>query len=229
MAEQFQKRGLNARFLDAVCPDLSKGWPAIYNRKKRSRTKGYDMNQGEIGCFMSHRQAWTEFLNSEEKITCVLEDDVELDKDFENVLTILCSLAHQWDVVRLYGVFQRKDVRLLEFMPGRWLVDYFEHPRGTQGYVLNREAARRLLKHTETMHCPIDDSLDRGWQHKLRFYGIKPYILNEMSNNISTIANRKHRRQNCWRRLCQEFNRSGTNIRKKIWVLGKWIRYSIRL
>lgn len=148
---------------------------------------------------------------SEDRFCCVLEDDVELQAGFAENLAALCNQAQVWDVVRLYGVFRRDSAKLLELTPGRWLVDYFEQPRGTQGYV-QLAAAERLLRHTEKMSCAIDDAIDRGWEHKLRLYGIEPYLVIEQLQHASTIGNRKRAPLTLWRRISREIHRSKNDM-----------------
>lgn len=225
MAGQLEKLGLPYRFLDAIRPDLSQGWPDCYQRKQRLARHGHDLTQGEIGCFLSHRQAWQEFLAGSEPFLCVLEDDVELQPGFAEGLEALCAHAGEWDIVRLYGVFCRDSAKLRELAPGRWLVDYFDQPRGTQGYVLNRVAAERLLRHTDKMNCAIDDAIDRGWEHKLRLYGVEPYLVVEQLQHASTIGSRKRARLPLWRRLMRELHRGLGDLRKQRWVLEKRVRY----
>lgn len=227
MTEQLEKLGLPYRFLDAIRPDLSQGWPACYQRKKRLAQHGHDLTQGEIGCFLSHRQAWQEFLASADPFCCVLEDDVQLQPGFVEGMAALCECAKDWDIVRLYGVFRRESVNLCELTPGRWMVDYFDQPRGTQGYVLNRAAAQRLLQHTDKMACAIDDAIDRGWEHKLRLYGVEPYLVVEQLQHVSTIGSRKRPRLPLLRRLLREINRGFTDLRKQRWVMEKRIRYAV--
>lgn len=228
MAAQFKELGLPYRFLDAIRPDLSLGWPAIYQRKKRIARYGYDLTQGEIGAYLSHRKAWQEFLDSGNTICCFLEDDVDLQPHFNEGLAALCRHAEKWDIVRLYGIFEKQYNSTLEFMPGYWLIDYFYQPSGLQGYLLNRKSAKQLLAYTDEMYCAIDDMVDRDWEHRFLIYGVKPHLVNENQKFISTIGNRKRPKFSIWKKINLEFHRSESDFHKRCWVLSKRLYYIIK-
>ena len=227
MTAQLENIGFPFQFLNAIRPNLSLGWPTSYLRKKRLARYGYDLTQGEIGCYLSHRKSWQEFLDSGNALCCVIEDDAELQPHFTEGLIGLCKHANQWDIVRLYGIFNREYTKLFEFMHGYRIIDYFYQPSGLQGYVLNRAAAQQLLAHTETMFCAIDDMVDRDWEHKLRIYGIKPYLIREQQQLPSTIGNRKRPSMSIWKKLTREIYRSRSDLHKRCWVLNKRLKYII--
>lgn len=228
MADQFKNIDVPCRFLDAIRPDLSFGWPKIYQRKKRLARYGYDLTQGEMGCYLSHRQAWREFIDSDNAFCCVLEDDVELQPLFTEGLIALCKHAEKWGMVRLYGIYPREYENIFEFMPGRWLIDYFYQPSGLQGYVLDRITAQRLLAFTQEMFCAIDDMADRDWEHKLRIYGVEPCLVRESHQFVSSIGNRKRPKMSVMKKLAREIQRSGSNLAKRCWVVAKKSRYLIK-
>ena len=227
MTGQLDNIDIPYRFLDAIRPNLSLGWPISYLRKKRLARYGYDLTAGEIGCYLSHRKSWQDFLDSGNALCCILEDDVELQPRFTEGLMGLCKHANQWDIVRLYGIFTRGYKNLFEFMPGHRIIDYFYQPSGLQGYVLNRSAAQQLLAHTETMFCAIDDMVDRDWEHKLRIYGIDPYLIRDPQQFLSSIGNRKRPSMSIWKKLTREIYRSRSDLHKRCWVLNKRLRYII--
>lgn len=228
MAGQLNSVDIPYRFLDAIRPDLSLGWPTIYQRKKRIARYGYDLTQGEIGAYLSHRMAWQEFLDSGNALCCFLEDDVELQPRFAEGLTVLCTHADQWGIVRLYGIFPRVHRNVFEFMRECWLIDYFYQPSGLQGYVLNRATAQQLLAHTKEMFCAIDDMVDRDWEHRLRIYGVEPCLVRENQEFISSIGSRKRPRMSILKKLAREIYRTKSDFSKRCWVIRKRLRYFIK-
>jgi glycosyl transferase family 25 len=221
MESQFAKLGVAYRFLDAA---RVKGWPDNYDRAARLHYYGFDLIRGEIGAYMSHRQAWQELLDSEAPYICVLEDDAELQDDFVAGLEALCECADDWDVVRIFSVFERKGAVLKILRSGHKLLDFFDQPRSMVGYLINRDAATRLLECTATMIHPIDDAMDREWEHGLRLYGIRPYMVSE-HKFPSSIGDRTRPKLTRTQMLSREFYRIGTNMKKNLVILQKRWRY----
>ncbi len=105
MRKQFGRINVPFRFLDAIRPDLSSGWPAIYDRNARRMSAIVDLRPGEMGCYMSHRQAWLEFIESSEELCCIVEDDVAIEDDFTKTVLALCENRESWDLVRYVWLF----------------------------------------------------------------------------------------------------------------------------
>ncbi len=104
------------------------------------------------------------------------------------------------------------------------LVEYINNqPSGTQGYLLNRNAAKKLLLHTDRMIHPIDDAIDRAWEHRLRLRGIEPAILSLPNIYESTIGDRS-RSITTRQKLLREFYRLPSSIWKLLWRLRKTLR-----
>lgn len=224
MEIQFRAVGLSFVFIDAIQPDLSSGYPVEYDRCKRMNLYGYDMRRGEMGCFLSHRKAWEMFLETDQSICCVFEDDVVLGRDFILGLRSICNLNKSFDLIRLYGVFARKHVKLIEILFERWIVDYLEQPRGTQGYILTRQAATVLLEYTKTMYCAIDDMIDQEWDHGLKIYGVEPSLITEDSRFASTIGVRNNELSRA-KKLRREFYRAVPEVKRQFLIMKKIVNY----
>ncbi|MEC5398666.1 glycosyltransferase family 25 protein [Uliginosibacterium sp. H1] len=225
MSAEFNRLGLPFAFVDAVEPDFSEGFPESYDRDRRLALFGYDMRPGEAGCYLSHRGIWQDFLASTREYCCVLEDDVALDDRLPQVLASLLAQSQDWDLVRLYGVFERRSLRHLPLREQRWLVEYLDQPRGTQGYVLTRHAARRLLETTQQMYCAIDDAIDMEWVHGLRMFGVEPHVIRELPCT-STIGNRKRPRQSIATMLAREVRRWPQDMRRLQWMGRRMLRWT---
>ena len=59
----------------------------------------YNMRKGMVGCFMSHIVLCTQLINSQDDTYLILEDDVEVNDDFEKKFLHLCDLLKHkdWD------------------------------------------------------------------------------------------------------------------------------------
>jgi glycosyl transferase family 25 len=228
MQAQLNACGLPWRFFDAVRIDLGRGWPDLYDRSRRLRHSGVDMRAGEMGCYLSHREIWKSFLASDDELCLVLEDDVEIGPDFAAVVDALCKDTRDWEFVRLTGVFQRTSYPLRRLAGEHFLVEYLEQPNGTQGYLLNRRAARRLVDYTASMAHAIDMAIDREWEHGVDIMGVAPGPISHQESFETTLGSAVKLRLLLRQKLMRELRRAGGNIKKQLFLAKKRRRLQAR-
>ena len=228
MAEQFARLNLPHRFFDAIQVDLSAGWPALYDRERRLAYTGIDLRAGEMGCFLSHRQVWQEFLQTEEQYCLVLEDDVSISEDFQEVVEALCQMPREWNFVRFFEMFPRHSVAVKVITGKYHLIDYLQQPNGTQGYLLNRHAANILLAHTATMWHTIDNTIDREWEHGLWLKGVNPDALSHQLEFETTLGVWQKANLPLRRKIAIGCYRIGSNLSKQVWLVKKRLQLRLR-
>ena len=225
ITEQFAQHHLEVVLFDAIKPE-DNVFPDIYQQKRRLTLYGRELSRGEIGCYLSHRAIWNQFLSSNESHCCILEDDVELSRNFSEVINKLLEQESRWDLVRLAGTFPRKGKTIAQINAGQYqLLEYLNQPRGTIGYVINRNAAQALLKHTSKMIHAIDDTIDQIWGHKLRTYGLEPFIVKESPQFLSTIGCRKSPKMRFLPKMRKELFKSQESLKKKFWQFKTLLRW----
>jgi glycosyl transferase family 25 len=145
--------------------------------------KGRPMYPGELGCYASHHAAWTEFLQGEADQLLVLEDDTIVDWGFLAKLVTVDLETAGIAYLRLYAkrpcAFRTLVQNAIERQ--RSLIEFLDRPLGTQGYVMTRAGARRLVTHCRHVRRPIDDELDRSWDHGIPTLCVFPFPLIEES------------------------------------------------
>lgn len=151
--------------------------------------KGRPMYPGELGCYSSHYAAWQAFLESGAPQLLVLEDDTIVDWGFLEKLVAVDLQAAGVPYLRLYA---KRPCAFREVLRDaveqqRTLIQYLDRPLGTQGYVMTREGAQRFVRHCRRVRRPLDDELDRSWEHGVACLGIFPFPLIEQST-ASTIG-----------------------------------------
>lgn len=111
------------------------GWP----RYTSDEIKGL----GAVGCFLSHRELWKQFLRSDSKIALILEDDLDC-KDSSALSEIVYNYLKdtEWDFVLLGWVGT--------------LVDPRKHFTGTHAYMLTKPMAHRLLSFAYPIKQQVD-------------------------------------------------------------------------
>ena len=149
----------------------------LSNRFRWWCARGYMPRAGEIGCAMSHRSVWRKMKDAEDCAFCVLEDDVSVSERFSEML----------DKAESFAAGSASPVAIL-------LTPFCAEPQGglaegcfgriswaalTGGYVLNREAARRLLAATERLDSPIDEWARWAKRGGIALYAAQPSVCSQ--------------------------------------------------
>ena len=158
-------------------------------------SKGRPMYPGELGCYASHFAAWTEFLEGSADQLLVLEDDTIVDWGFLAKVAAVDLEAAGIVYLRLYAKRPCAFRTLLQnaIERQRSVIEFLDRPLGTQGYLLTRAGARRLVPHCRRVRRPIDDELDRSWDHGIPTLCVFPFPVIEESTASSIDAARWER------------------------------------
>ena len=135
---------------------------------------------GEMGCYLSHRKAWSRFLDDGFDCGFIAEDDLHL-ANASCLLATSAWLPAQFDLIKAetthhlceFGV----DEHVLHSGYALRRLKSF-HP-GTAGYFISREGAVRLLGATENVCDAIDDIMfdpKLGTAQSLVIYQLDPAI-----------------------------------------------------
>lgn len=201
MTEQLERAGVPFRFFDA---QRILDYPPEYDAATRLQNYGNHLTLGEIGCYDSHYKIWEALARSNDDIWCVLEDDIELAPDFAARLTSMLDVSVPWGLMRLKDGGSAGRWQVGEIPGGGVLNDHRKQPGGTQAYLIRRDAALTLLAYGKRMIHPVDDMLNRNWEHGVRMISIAPDIILDRGDELgTTIAGR----QKAKRTLSQKFRR----------------------
>lgn len=152
------------RFFDAkraLADDLT------YDAGAVERTKGRQLTEGEVGCYSSHFSIWQEMIAQRWPQCIVLEDDTIVDWAFLARLAGTDLAAHGIDYLRLYAKLPawHRTVRRNFLQRSRSVVELVGPAYGTQAYAITLEGARKLSQACRVVRRPIDDEMDRSWDH----------------------------------------------------------------
>ena len=132
---------------------------------------------GELGCYMSHYNAWKTVVEKNMESCLIMEDGVRIIRaDFKNII-----MPTTLDILYVNAEMEQH--------PTFQVFGY-----GTQGYVVTYEGAKKLLKECAVLRMPIDLQI----LHLCKIITLKatallePYVIRD-DNRTSSIDNSKLR------------------------------------
>uniref|UniRef100_A0AAY5EG09 Glycosyl transferase family 25 domain-containing protein n=1 Tax=Electrophorus electricus TaxID=8005 RepID=A0AAY5EG09_ELEEL len=133
-------KALNSSQLLALGIEMLPGYKDPYSNRVLTR--------GEIGCFLSHYNIWTQVLARQQQQTLVLEDDIRFEPDFKSRLKAIMSDVQRarldWDLI--YVGRKRLQVKHPEsWVQGLKNLVKPDYSYWTLGYVLSLQGAKKLL------------------------------------------------------------------------------------
>lgn len=204
---QLERLSLTGTRLPAV-------WWSDLDESKQSELYSAELNQkqyytplvnGEKGCYASHIAAWRQLLDSTAPAMVVLEDDVQVLKNFETALQAIAELEHPWDMIKLMGRSGREKIySRTHLIAGHDLIQYTRVPSFTAAYVISRTGAQKMLQSRIPFGRPIDIDLRFWWENNMQIRGVYPPVveLAEISQATSIGGRQKKASlHKSWRKL----------------------------
>nr|WP_073102405.1 glycosyltransferase family 25 protein [Pollutimonas bauzanensis] len=225
MRAQMDRMGIPFEFFDAIHgarnPDhyLFKK----YNDKKRLslRGAGASLRLPQLGCFASHYLLWEKCAQADAPII-VLEDDAILLPPF------LSFYEHAAGFAEEHGLVWLQPSRKVANQAGRSIgkvgsltvKKFAKGFAGTTGYMIAPRTARILLEYCSEWIYPVDNTMDRFYDHKIEAIGLDPVCVAqdddfESSINIAPAGRKRSvsdslRRE--WVSLKDTVNRTAHNL-----------------
>ena len=134
--------------------------PALsYSETEAMLAHGRPLKPGELGCYSSHYAAWEQLLNDDVDQYVILEDDVIVDWEYLKKVIASDLAALNIDYLRLYYKSPVPQIVVMnDFIErSKALVELADFAYGTQGYLITKAAAAKLVKHCQIVRRPIDD------------------------------------------------------------------------
>lgn len=134
----------------------------------------YELKNGEVACFLSHRKCWEKLVNSKSSWGLILEDHCVLSPNARLYLQSTEWIPEECKLVQFVfsqkPVFFRKKITLPD---GNSLLNaVYTSPIGTSGYFISRYAAEIAIEYSKKILSPIDNYLFGSWS---RFSKQVPY------------------------------------------------------
>jgi len=190
VSQEMTKISIPWKFLDAIDGSSLSGPPREYKASKVKLLQGYALTPNEIGCYLSHKNAWKRCVK-EGIPTLVMEDDFVLLPDFERIMKTLLTEMSSWSFVRLQGLYE-VPFQILRTEAGVSLVKNRGDAVGATAYLLKPEVAQQLIESSEDIYEPVDHFLEHYQKHGLEFLAVRPYPV-DITRVKSTIDDRAER------------------------------------
>ena len=206
-------------FQDAVHGASLPGFPQEYDRRTHLRLQGFDMIPGQIGCFLSHREAWKNCVATG-RLTLILEDDFHFEQPLAEVLPIVFENLKHFDVLKLQGLREGWKYKVLKDYGKNQLVKHYHDTFGTTAYFIKPEGAKVLLEKTRRFHAHVDDFFGHDWIHCLKILCMLPYPVKPCGAQ-TTIGRLdvKKGKLNCVERFLFKLRRLPRSFAKKFYRL----------
>ncbi|MEM6307516.1 MAG: glycosyltransferase family 25 protein, partial [Pseudomonadota bacterium] len=134
----------------------------------------FELNRGEIGCFLSHRQIWAEIVRRDLPFGLIIEDDVKINPMIFGEAQVL----GERHIDRLGVIqFQKRSPgrpKVIDLEGKALLTQPEVTPLRTSAQMVSLCAAKALLQMTEKFDRPIDTFIQSHWHTGLRAGVIYP-------------------------------------------------------
>ena len=147
MASEFARVGLEHELWPAVDSLALTGKDRDFVDLERRRRLGlYAIPDGSLANTLSQRAAMRDLVENGPNMMAVFEDDARFDPALPEVLAALEERSDLFDIVKLQRRnFRRAFIRTVPLTSEHWLGRVRFADFGSEGYVITRDAARRLL------------------------------------------------------------------------------------
>ncbi|KMK51369.1 hypothetical protein RO21_06580 [[Actinobacillus] muris] len=169
-----------------------------YNAQKRFQRKGNYMNLSQLGCFASHYLLWEKCIELNQPII-ILEDDAIIKPNFREVYNFISSQTEfefLWLSCPAPARQLQKHKEILKINENCSVHQFYEGWGNTTAYYITPKAAQRLLNYTSEWIYEVDITMERYWENKLSYLGVKPFCIQpnfELESNIPVDKGRKER------------------------------------
>ena len=188
--EQLFKYCETWEIIDAIDGLKLQNFPLEYDEKRVKRLLGFSLTLAEIGCFLSHREAWIKCLKSNNPVL-ILEDDFIFESSFKEAIQFAIENQSMWDILRLHALTDSNHTDLINTKSLK-IVQNDGDPLGATAYMLKPSAAKKLLIYSNEIFEPLDHYLEHAKRHGLQILALKPYPI-KTSGDETTIFDRPTR------------------------------------
>jgi glycosyl transferase, family 25 len=178
----------------------------VYSESRYRRFHGRETNTLEIGCYLSHVKALETFLSTKEEFALIGEDDIVINHDLEAVLAEALRYSRFWNILRLTGLRGGTPAKVIKLIGEYYLAVNLGRLKGSGAYIVDRTAARVLVRRLLPMWLPYDHAIDREWFHGLRAACLVPFPVSQSEKRFWSVIQRNSKpKRSSGRRWCSTY------------------------
>ncbi len=165
-----------------------------YVKDKQEPTYPFELQPGEIGCFLSHRKCWRRLVDENLDAALILEDDIEFDPPvFERALSIARRHINELGYIQFQVRPVPTNATVIAADAQVELVRSKPIQLRTSAQLVSQSAARRLLELTEVFDRPVDTYLQMHWLTGIHLACAAPSGVSDRTaqSGGSTISSKK--------------------------------------
>lgn len=137
----------------------------------------FNVSSGALGCFYSHRAAWSAIACSDGEYTLVLEDDVHLSPDLPDFLSDTAWIPADTDLIHLEWDRRKCEVTGRPFPAlDRRIWRTVGKCSGGAAYIISTSCARKLFRDFTVVDEEFDQTLFNGGSPNLTVYKLIPAL-----------------------------------------------------
>lgn len=177
----FAELDVDFETIDAV--DGSRLTAADRNRYSQWRSlfhAGRGLSAGELGCALSHLEAYRRIVEAQIPEVVIFEDDVQPTRDLLRLLRAPAAFPPDSDVLNFdpLSPSARPTPVGAPLLDGKYQVcTYRRNPYGTACYRIRLTAAHRLLDVAYPVRMTADDLVFRPRPARISWYGVEPSVV----------------------------------------------------
>ncbi len=179
----------------------------VYNLKNNLEKYDKVLNDGEIGCYLSHAECWKQIIEDELDYALVLEDDAILTDELPLYIEKLAASCLEWDYIRLsHGRKVKPVIDSLDLGDGLSLQKLLKLNSTTTGQFISFRGAEKLLLSALPISRPVDIDIQHWYEKSLRCFVVNPFpVLNhDFESEINQGCDRRLVKKRPIRRIWQK-------------------------
>ena len=152
------------------------------------------LNDGEIGCYLSHMRCWEQIVAEDLDFALILEDDAVLTTEMPKFIQAMTQIALDWDYIKLsHGSKQKALGKSMELTEQLILAECAKLPATTTGQFVSNRGAHKLLATALPIARPIDIDIQFWFEKKLSCFVVRPFpvLSGDFGSEINNVADRR--------------------------------------
>jgi glycosyl transferase family 25 len=180
----------------------------------------FKINNGEIGCFLSHREAWKAIVNENLEAGFIVEDDCEIDiKKFNKSFKIALKLVKKLGYIQFQTREIPSNASEIDNIDGVQILQPKTIPLRTSAQLISYDAALLLLEKSKKIDRPVDGFLQLFWSTGQNISCIHPSGLSDITQTLggSTLSIKQSIKSSTNRSLIRFIYRMKIRVYSKIY------------